>query len=367
MRRFLFLICCIFSSGIALAQHSVDIGIFSNQPSDHYVFRVLKGRYQLVATNGTVYRFPQEATLHIERKNNAFEVRNDSIVIASFARPYFRAMDDYNTFFICDAEEKYRARQYDDDLSFQLFDDKTRLVNHVNIEKYVAGVVESEVGHFSDPDFLQAQSVIVRSYALRNKEKHFDEGLNLCDAVHCQAYKSRAYYTNALNIQHAVMTTKDLVLLDAKERIIDATFSSNCGGQTANSEDVWSAKIPYLRSIKDPHCQQSDHFHWEKELDKRTVEKYLGKKLKKRLVLNKSQKLFPGSKKKLTAFRSKFKLSSCDFEMIKKGKTLLLSGHGFGHGVGLCQEGAAAMGDRGFSFREILHFYYTNVLISTKE
>lgn len=367
MQRFLFFIYCVLHTGIALAQHSVDIGIYSKQPANHYIFRVLEGRYHLVDIDGSMYRFPQKSSIHIERKNDAFEIRTDSLIIGTFTRPYFRALDDFNTFFICDAEEKYRARQYDDELSFQWYDEKTRLVNHVGMEKYVAGVVESEVGHFSDPDFLQAQAVIVRSYAYRNQEKHFNEGLNLCDAVHCQAYKSRAYYKNALSIQHAVMATKNMLLFDENLNIIDATFFSNCGGKTANSEDVWSSNVSYLRSIEDPHCKLSEHFHWEKELNENEVEQYLGKKYTKSLELNKNIKLFPNSKKKLTSFRYHFKLPSCDFKMVKNGKILLLSGLGYGHGVGLCQEGAAAMGTKGYSFREILHFYYTNIFIGTKE
>ena len=367
MLRFLFLICVFLQASIAFAQHSVDINIFSREPADHYVFRVLEGRYYIVDVDGSTYHFPQHSSVHIERKNNAFEIRTDSLFIAKFTRPYFRALGDFNTFFIVDAKEKYRARQYDDDLSLQWYDEKVRLVNHVHIEKYVAGVVESEVGHFKDPDFLQAQAVIVRSYALRNREKHFDEGINLCDAVHCQVYKSRAYYKNAIQIQHAVMATKGLVLLNNKRSIIDATFFSNCGGNTANSEDVWSSQVSYLRSIQDPHCKHSDHYNWKKELSKKEVENYLGIKLNKQTTLKKSDKYFPESKKKLTAFRSNFKLPSCDFKMKKKGKHIHLEGLGFGHGVGLCQEGAAAMGSNGFSFREILHFYYKNIFIDHKD
>lgn len=361
MLRLLLFFCVFTQANILLAQQSVDISIFTAQPSDHYVFRVLEGRYYIADTDGSIYRFPQHKSVHIAYKNNAFEIRTDSLFIGTLTRPYFRALDDFNTFFIVDAAEKYPARQYDDDLSFQWYNQKVRLVNHVGIEKYVAGVVESEVGHFKDFDFFQAQSVIVRAYAFRNREKHFDEGFNLCDAVHCQAYKSRAYYKNAVKIQHAVMSTKDLVILDQNNTIIDATFFANCGGNTANSEDVWSSKVPYLRAVKDPHCVHSGS--WEKELDRKEVERYLGITLEQQTILSKSVKYFPKTKKKLTAFRSAFHLPSCDFRMVKKRNTLMLYGRGRGHGVGLCQEGAAAMGVNGFSFPEILHFYYKNIFI----
>ena len=66
----------------------------------------------------------------------------------------------------------------------------------------------------------------------------------------------------------------------------------------------------------------------------------------------------------LRTIRTELNLRSTFFSVFPQGDTILLKGRGYGHGVGLCQEGAMAMASKGFDYRQIIDFYYFGVLIT---
>jgi len=159
-----------------------------------------------------------------------------------------------------------------------------------------------------------------------------------------------------------------MVLVDSDITLITAAFSSNCGGKTRNSEDVWSKPLSYLKSVSDTFCLSADHASWKKSIGKAEWENY-----KKRNAANAPYSSGKGAsidntysefiydKQDLKAIRSAFRLNSTRFVIEEKENEVTFIGQGFGHGVGLCQEGAIHMAELGYSFREILNFYYANI------
>ena len=143
-----------------------------------------------------------------------------------------------------------------------------KLINNIEIDNYVAGVVESEVGRSPPPEYFKLQAIICRTYALKNIKRHQAEGFSLCDKVHCQAYNRKP---KSELIKKAAVETNNIVIVDSDINLITATFYSNCGGETAKSEEVWRQKLYYLRTVKDTFCVHETNAFWEKEIPKQKV------------------------------------------------------------------------------------------------
>lgn len=135
---------------------------------------------------------------------------------------------------------------------------KMNLINFVEIEDYVKGVVHSEIGQSSPLETIKAQAVCARSYALSNLLRHNSSGYDICATTHCQVYKG--YKNEFPSTNRACDETKGLVLY-YKGEIISAYYSKNDGGFTDNVEDVWGKKQGFLRGIRD---EFSPVYKWEK-------------------------------------------------------------------------------------------------------
>ena len=269
-------------------------------------------------------------------------------------------------------ESKMAERTYPGSLQVTIAGGALQLVNRVPLEAYTAGVVEAEAGKEHHQEYYKLQAVSCRTYALTNQRKHLPEGFELCDGVHCQVYRGR---TRNDSIRMAVDATHSLVLVDADIRIIHATFHSNCGGETVNAEDLWSRSETYLRSTKDTFCLASPHATWQKTLSRSEWLGYLRKRYglaesdspQLEAVLNyepQCRDLYLGNTWPLVPLknvREDLKLRSTFFSVKSTGEKVLLEGRGFGHGVGLCQEGAMRMARAGRSYTDILHHYFTDV------
>lgn len=241
-----------------------------------------------------------------------------------------------------------------------------------DIDAYVAGVVESESGKEEFLEYYKVQSVISRTYAMGHLRRHEQEGFMLCDQVHCQVYNGYARFNQ--EIVKAAHATKDQVLVDSDMSLITASYHSNCGGYTVNSEDVWSKALPYLRAKRDTFCLHSPHSvwfayvsksEWNDFLSSYTIDsKMLGDQRMQDFQREERQARLRTSKDghvMTKDIRSKWRLKSSYFHLDDRGDTWWLSGRGFGHGVGLCQEGAMGMVCHGFDYQQILSFYYTDV------
>jgi stage II sporulation protein D len=264
------------------------------------------------------------------------------------------------------------ARIFDHNIELKVINKVFRVINRVNIDYYVAGVVEAENGIKQNFEYYKMKSIICRTYALSNLRRHEAEGFHLCDQVHCQVYKAK----NRLNddIIMAAVATTGMVIVDSDLKLITAAFHSNCGGQTLNSEDVWSLPTTYLKSVKDTFCLHQPHAVWEHRVTAKDWLFYLRRKssvmddpnheecyLNYYQINRETDFVSHDVKIPLKIIRNDFKLKSTFFTLEKSEDMIIMKGKGFGHGIGLCQEGAMKMAQLGFKYHEILHFYYKDV------
>lgn len=268
-----------------------------------------------------------------------------------------------------------KHRKYEDDVELTVSDNAITIVNMVDIDNYLSGVVESEGGGGQHIEYYKVQALMSRTYALKYVNKHIKEGFSLCDRVHCQAYHSMLRFTPL--IREAVQSTSGSVMLDANNQLIDSYFHANCGGQTCEPDYVWNNPIPYLTTFVDTFCIYTKQAKWEKRIPKTDWENYMitqfnypiKDSLWKDQLYNFTQDerkafyLTPALGIPLRDIRQKYGLRSTFFSTHLEGEEVVISGRGFGHGVGLCQEGAMKMARSGYDFRQIARFYFPGARI----
>ncbi|MBE0654654.1 MAG: SpoIID/LytB domain-containing protein [Bacteroidales bacterium] len=258
------------------------------------------------------------------------------------------------------------------DLSVSILHGTLSLVNEFDFDHYLAGVVEAEAGPGAPEEFFKVQSVLCRTYAIRNWERHLEEGFNLCDDTHCQVFHGIA--DDNPSILNAVLATHGTILADRNYNLISAAYHSNSGGETQKADDLWPGTHDYLLPIIDPYSGDQPAFRWTKTLDMDTWKNYLisqgipvsEHKEDDLLIRQDHRKIYFVIGKdtvRIQDVREDFSLRSSFFSMKRNGNEIILEGKGYGHGIGLSQEGAMEMARQGYSYRDILQYYYHEIQV----
>jgi stage II sporulation protein D len=170
-----------------------------------------------------------------------------------------------------------------------------------------------------------------------------------------------------MTIGEAVAASKGFIVTDVNNALIDAVFHSNSGGQTANSEDVWGGSLSYLRSVEDTFSLAGNHACWQLRLSEEEWQKYLNKSFGMETVnwntLDSIRYEMSTENEDFNPLlvRKDWRVQSDRFVVSKEDDWVVLEGQGFGHRVGLSQEGAHRMAELGYSFEAIIKHYYSNV------
>ncbi len=254
------------------------------------------------------------------------------------------------------------------------------LVNVLPLDEYLFSVVPSEISVSAAEDALKAQAVVARSYAYGKIGMKTHPNADVCAEVHCQAYSGVG--SESKSATRAVEATKGELLLSSGS-VVTSFFFSNCGGHTRNVEDVWSSEslkvfkgvldFPavadgglfnnwpltpelldrWIKSGPDSYCRKDSNYRWFKILDKPEKEIMVVKRDNFGYIkeAKNGEKIFTGERVRsiIPGLRS---------NMVKFEGSFVY-GAGWGHGVGMCQDGAAGMAKAGFSYRDILSHYFT--------
>ncbi|MCQ2605752.1 MAG: SpoIID/LytB domain-containing protein [Bacteroidales bacterium] len=360
-----FLLCSLWGFS-----QNINVRIYSDNKIETFVFYAKSGKYDIVSHNKIICSVNEGESVTINKRGQKININSLYGFFTADTLLLFRGLNQDNKYQVRFHTKKPLAREYDNDLYVKSSTTSLILINDVNFEKYIAGVVESEAGAKSDLEFYKAQAVLCRTYAAKFYKRHLKNNYNLCDGVHCQAYVGRCRYSDA--IKQAVEATQGLVLVDKSNVLIEAIFSANSGGETCNSEMVWSKTIPYLRGKPDPYSVGQPGYEWTKTIPRKDWLSYLEKKgihhsdscnlsfeqpVRRKYLYVECQ----DSVLLLTTIRTDWKLRSTFFCIDDRDDVVVLHGKGFGHGVGLSQEGAMEMARLGFPYKEILEFYFTDV------
>jgi stage II sporulation protein D len=244
------------------------------------------------------------------------------------------------------------------------------IVNEIPFEEYVAAVLAGESLSFKSDESLKAMAVAVRTYAAHFLNRHQREAFNFCDTTHCQDFRITAVTER---LRKAANDTRGEVLLYDSQPIT-AYYHEDCGGIT-------EAQGPYLQQLKDPFCVSRGRKQWTAELTAADIQSVFGLsgataiEIAGRTNSGRVQKLrITGNETRVMtaeAFRLEFgrklgwdKIRSDLYEIHNSEGRFRFDGFGAGHGIGLCQDGAAVMGEQGFTHQQILAYYYPNTQLT---
>lgn len=280
-------------------------------------------------------------------------------------------------------------------------------INTIDLEDYLCSVISSEMNANSPMELLKAHAVISRSWAMRAMQKPNHEGYDVCADDHCQRYEGlRRMNERAVE---AVRATKGQVLMYNGE-ICDCRYYKCCGGRTEIWRTCWEdIDVPYIQSVQCDWCDMSrqpsavsrqilrlvlndydqetkDFRDWQvtytaEELSEivRTksgidfgeivdlipLHRGASGRIDQLKIVGSKRTEVIGKELKIRLWLSRSCLYSSWFDVEKEPLSIVprhfvLSGHGWGHGAGLCQIGAAVMSSEGHKYEEILSYYYHN-------
>lgn len=299
--------------------------------------------------------------------------------------------------------DRYEDQEFAGTLTIRNNADGTQTaINTIDMEDYLCSVISSEMNANSPMELLKAHAVISRSWAIRAMQKPNHEGFDVCADDHCQRYEGlRRMNERAVE---AVRATAGQVLL-FNDEICDCRYYKCCGGKTEIWRTCWEdIDVPYIQSVQCDYCKSpspkilrlvlndydqetKDFRDWKVTYKDEEINEIIrtksgidfgeiidliplhrgasGRIDQLRIVGTKHTEVI-GKELKIRYWLSHSCLYSSWFEVAHEKGIWTLSGHGWGHGAGLCQIGAAVMATEGKTYEEILTYYYPGTRLNEK-
>lgn len=298
--------------------------------------------------------------------------------------------------------QQKRTFKYAGGLKFIVEGDRITAVNCIGMEDYLMSVISSEMKSSASIELLKAHAVISRSWLKARLKDHKTghEHFDVCADDHCQRYQGLTMAVGD-DVCRAIDRTWGQVLEYGGD-ICDTRYSKCCGGRTELFSTCWEdVDLPYLQSVEDPFCDcenssilsqvlndydlhTADFHDWTvqyttDELSElvrartgidfgtivalEAVERGPSGRIKYLRITGTLREEVIGKELAIRKALSSSHLKSSAFEIEKSPDGFVLKGRGWGHGVGLCQIGAAAMAAQGYDYRQILSHYYVGAEI----
>ncbi len=257
---------------------------------------------------------------------------------------------------------------------------RLNVINEANIDDYLYGVLPYEISPAWPLEALEAQAIASRTLALYRKRRSRAKDYDLDATIFAQVYGGVEGEDQRTN--QAVNKTRGKALTH-KGKIINSIFHATCGGHTEEAKNVWQgSEEPYLKSISCTFCKNSPYYAWEKRIKERNLRNILEEKglnlsrIKEieiteaspsgraiKIAIKQRKATLPLMANNFRLFIGPNLIRSVFFTVSKKKNEFIFRGHGWGHGVGMCQWGAKGMAEKGKDYKEILKYYYTGVKI----
>ena len=258
----------------------------------------------------------------------------------------------------------------------QQFNNKFSVIEEIDLESFISGVLGSEMPPAWNEEALRAQAVTARTYVMYKKKVRGNDAYHL-DMLDL-AYRGMSSESPRLN--KIVQDTKGVVMV-YNWNIFPAYFHSTCGGHTEDVRSVFGKdSIPPLSGVMCNYCNNSKYSRWSTDINKSEIERRLGdaKVYVSNIYSIKATNLGAGkhgSRVEIVSANGSKEMNANDFRLMvgpnylystafdskNNGKSITFSGRGWGHGVGLCQYGAQAMAEKGFQWTDILKHYYPKI------
>ena len=357
---------------IELSAQQVQVSVFNSYPVNTIIISSYSDDFTITCMGEKVSTLNAGKIFYISLYNTSLLLNDENGPLACYDELTLSPANETSKLRIALINPKVSARNYSGKIHLRIEYGRILILNEINTVQYIAGVVEAESGINASPEFYKAQALLCRTYMFSHLNRHETEGFNLCDEVHCQAYKGITPFT--ASILESSIQTAGKIITDETNQPITAAFHGNCGGETESALNIWLKPENYLVPVKDPYCTQTANANWEVKIPLHQWKKYLATNgfkpsasISSLETKNKSRQIYyrVNNDSILTKqIRSDWNLKSAYFQVKVKNNTVHIMGHGYGHGIGLCQDGAMNMAKKGLNYSEIIKFYFKNVKIS---
>jgi stage II sporulation protein D len=265
-----------------------------------------------------------------------------------------------------------------------------QVITQVDLESYVSGVLGGEASVLQAPAARRAMAILARTWALRWQGRHRAGGFDFCSLTHCQVFRlpQGGVAKPEEGLDPAALATRGQVL-QYHGKLADPYFTASCGGMTEAAGNVWSDRAqPYLISLHDPYCRASNHASWGQALASESLQQVLRESLHLPMTVPLTDlsvekrdssgralilRVAAGGAWNIDANEFRYavdrrlgweQIKSNLYSIERQGDSWVFSGHGLGHGVGLCQAGAEQMARLGSSTEHILSTYFPGTEIA---
>lgn len=321
--------------------------------------------------NGTRFHSPV-AVFHARRGDL-------STVIAAHMRPPSNRESDAAMKQAPPPVESPQSFRVGGSLQIMVRDGAMLIINAIDMEEYVKGVVPSEMSAGWHPEALKVQAVATRTYALYQRLANAGREFDVVASTQDQVYRGRQGVDE--RVQRAVEVTRGIVITYQDAPIL-AAFSSTAAGPTEDAMNVWSKDLPYLKGVDCPFDENSPYYQWRVELPVLSLEQALrkqgipvgtiatvtpflysraGRVDKIRILHSDGEIILRGQDFRKAVGYSVIPSTQFDIEAL--GRTVIFAGRGSGHAVGLCQWGAKELADQGYSYDAILRYYFPGTVL----
>ena len=311
--------------------------------------------------------------------------------------------------------QRQQEQRFEGQLRIVRDGDELQVINDIDVEKYLESVIASEMNGEAPLEFLKAHAVISRSWVMNAMKKQTlkplpetDEHIviyerdahrlfDVCADDHCQRYQG--LHDVPATVKQAIDETRGMVLT-YDGAICDARFYKACGGKTERFSTCWADEdYPYLQPVDCPYCdthdeellkqvlndydqETPDFYRWtvrytptelanlirqrsgfdfgNEILDLQPLSRGDSGRIYRLKVIGTKLEMTVGKELEIRRWLSPTHLYSSAFDVTRENGDFVLHGKGWGHGVGLCQIGAAVMASEGKNYQEILAHYYSN-------
>ena len=251
------------------------------------------------------------------------------------------------------------------------------IIETIPLEKYLIGVVGGEMPVSYNIEALKAQAVAARTYTLNKMEINKKNNFDIVDTTDDQVYLDdnelkeswkNKYEEYKTKIEQAIQETRG-EYLTYNGKIIKAFFFSTSSGTTENCKDVFGENLPYLTSVSSTWDENSPSYLSTTILTKEEFLKELeieyNDNLNIEIERNDTNSIkeitINGNKIKGTDFRHKLNLRSTNIELEEENNSIKIISKGYGHGVGMSQYGAQELTNIGYTYDQILKYYYQGI------
>lgn len=309
---------------------------------------------------------PPQVVISSTQGTYRIKVANDSLLLVNGKRERYFQQIEATRYTITAGEIK---RRYAGGFTFYASEGELVILNYIPEEAYLASVVAAEMPE-GGAEARKAQAIVARAYAY-NKMGGHDVGYDLLDSQDSQVYRGLPTDSASLN---AVRETEGLVL-GYKGEIAEVYYHSTCGGMVLLPSDLWEGAKdqPYHRRRIDTLCCNSPFYVWDDtfRLDSLVFNLGLDVPIDSIHLVRRSDTaltpvkgfVFYAPDSSFFAYNEVVNLldhrpKTRRFEAEISDNLLMIHGHGYGHGVGMCQFGAMALDKAGYNYRDILSYYF---------